>query len=234
MEFETKITETFLSKKKNTYGILVATLFLFSSLILSQMYWNSGWGFSEYLLASPLRVHDNNEYWRLFTSAMIHADLSHFLSNSLYLGLMGYFVSSYFGWVTFPIVSILMGAVINFIVVSSTIGDVGILGASGIVYWLWGFWLMMYFFIERKVTVGRRIMKIVAVSLMVLIPTTYDPQTSYYAHFLGLILGVAIGITHFLFNKKYFRSFERYEVILPELDEYWPEDEDDNPPLYYQ
>ena len=77
-------------------------------------------------------------------------------------------------------------------------------------------------------------MKIVAVSLMVLVPTTYDPQTSYFAHFLGLTLGLAIGTTHFFFNKKHFRSYERYEVIVPEIDEYLPEDEDDTPPLYYQ
>jgi rhomboid protease GluP len=147
---------------------------------------------------------------------------------------MGYFVSSYFGWVTFPIVAILMGAVINFIIVTSSIGDVGILGASGIVYWLWGFWLMMYFLIERKVTVTRRIMKIVAISLMVLVPTSYNPQTSYFAHFLGLILGLAIGTTHFFFNMKYFRSYERYEIIATELDESsLNEDEEDNPPLYY-
>lgn len=234
MEFETKITETFLSKKKHDYGIIVTTIFLISSLALSQLYWNPGLGFSQYLLASPVRVHDNSEYWRLFTSAMIHADLAHYLSNSLFLGLMGYFVTSYFGWLTFPIVGILMGGVVNFIIVASTIGDVGILGASGIVYWLWGFWLTMYFFIERKVSVPRRIMKIVAVSLMVLVPTTYEPQTSYFAHFLGLILGIAIGIVHFAFNKNYFRSFEKHEIILPELDEDWPNDEDDNPSLYYQ
>ena len=234
MELETELKETFLSKKKNEYGILVSTVFLISSLILSQLYWNPSLGLSEYLLASPVRVYDNSEYWRLFTSAFIHADLAHFLSNSLFLGLMGYFVSSYFGWVTFPIVAILMGAVINFIIVTSSIGDVGILGASGIVYWLWGFWLMMYFLIERKVTVTRRIMKIVAISLMVLVPTSYNPQTSYFAHFLGLILGLAIGTTHFFFNKKHFRSYERYEIIATEIDESWTnEDEEDNPPLYY-
>ncbi len=234
MEFQTKITETFLSKKKHDYGIAVTTLFLISSLVLSQLYWNPGLGLSQYLLASPVRVHDNSEYWRLFTSAMIHADLSHYLSNSLFIGLMGYFVSSYFGLITFPLVAIVMGGIVNFIIVASAVDDTGILGASGIVYWLWGFWLTMYFFIERKVTIPRRVMKIVAVSLMVLVPTTYEPQTSYFAHFLGLILGVMIGIVHFYFNKKHFRNFERHEIILPESDDDWDIDEDDNHPLYYQ
>ncbi|MCO4793586.1 MAG: rhomboid family intramembrane serine protease [Bacteriovoracaceae bacterium] len=234
MELETKIVENYLTKKKYNYGILSSVAFLLTSLILSHLYWRHDLGFRELLLASPVRVHDNSEYWRLFSSAMIHADLSHFLSNSLFLSIMGYFVASSYGWIAFPIVTFLMGGITNFIVINSSIQDIGILGASGMVYWLWGFWLILYFCIERQVSINRRFMKIFAVSLMVLVPTSYDPNTSYYAHGIGLLLGVLTGFTHFLFNKNYFRSFERREIIIPEIDDYPEDDFDDNPPLYYQ
>lgn len=56
-------------------------------------------------------------------------------------------------------------------------------------------------------------MKVVAISLMVLVPTSYDPQVSYLAHGVGLVGGILLGLLTFLIKKDYFRSFEKWEYI---------------------
>jgi rhomboid protease GluP len=158
----------------------------------------------EYLAASPRKVFEAKEYWRLFTSSIIHADLSHFLSNSFMLSIMGYFVSYHYGPLVFPLLAFLSGILINLIVIWGYPPEVSLVGASGVVYWLWGFWLVLYFGIQRHETI---------------IPSEFSPQVSYYAHAVGFVLGVLIGMTYFLFNRKRFFASEVWREQVNYVDE---------------
>ena len=44
----------------------------------------------------------------------------------------------------------------------------------------------------------------------------FDPSISYKTHLVGFLLGLAWGLTYFLFNRKRIRQAERYRLILDE------------------
>lgn len=214
VEYETKLVSNFLTKSRFTYALPLALIILCLSLVLSNVYWHLELG--QYLQATPSLVFEKGEYWRLFTSSFIHGDLSHFLSNSLMLSVMSYLVISHYGYWVYPILSFTMGAVINLLVILSFKHDVAIVGASGVVYYLWGFWLVLYLFIQRHIPFTRKIMKIIAISLMVLIPTQFEANISYLAHGLGFALGIITGFLYFIFNKGFIYSKEKkIEVATP-------------------
>lgn len=129
---------------------------------LSSVYWGLIPGWSDYLAVSPKSIFEGKEYWRLFTSSFIHGDLAHFLSNSLMLTIMGYFVAHHHGSLMFPFISFLAGILINLIVMLKFdyYGEnITLVGASGVVHYLWGFWFVTYFFIDRHLSINRRLMR---------------------------------------------------------------------------
>ena len=186
-------------------------------MAFSQLYWDYPIG--EFLAASPKTVFEHKEYWRLFTSSLIHGDLAHLLSNSIMLSIMGYFVCSHFGTIMYPIMGFIVGIFINLIVIWDYPAGASLVGASGVVHYLWGFWLVLYILIQRHIKLNRRLMKATAVGIFILIPTEYKPQVSYYAHGVGLVLGIMTGLFYFIFNRKKIRSYEEWEIIFEEDDE---------------
>lgn len=196
---------------------------LFICVVMSNLYWRTDLGMTELLAASPDAVFGAGEYWRLFTSSLIHADLAHLLSNSLMLSLMGYFVTHHFGVVSYPILGFVGGILINLIVIWDYSGGSTLVGASGVVHYLWGFWFVLYLFIQRHVPFSRRLMKVTAVGLFVLVPTEFKPQVSYYAHGVGLAIGMLTGLGYWFLNQKRIRAYEVWEdyieVVDPELAE---------------
>lgn len=184
---------------------------------MSFLYWNHPIG--EYLAASPRTVFGMGEYWRLFTSSLIHADLSHFLSNSFMLAIMGYFVNYHYGAVAFPLLAFLFGILINLVVIWNYPADTSLVGASGVVYWLWGFWLILYIGIQRHISIYRRFMKVSVVGLFVLLPGEFRAQTSYFAHGVGLLLGMFFGLVYFLINAKKFYASEVWTEVIEIEDE---------------
>lgn len=215
---EKKLVRNFLSSKteKNT-AIIWSLGTLFLCLAMSSLYWHHPIG--EWLAASPEKVFGGKEYWRLFTSSFIHGDLAHYLSNSIMLGVMGYYVAYHFKSIMFPITSFLVGILINLIVIWNFPPSTSLVGASGIVYYLWGFWLVLYLNIQKHVPLNRRFMKITGVGIMVLAPTEFRPQVSYYAHGIGLLLGVIIGILYYFFNKKRIHQSEVWRTEIKYVDD---------------
>ncbi|MBT7611564.1 MAG: rhomboid family intramembrane serine protease [Bacteriovoracaceae bacterium] len=213
-----RLVRNFLSGKKDNKALHWSILALFTCLIMSRIYWsfNPGWG--ELLAASPDKVFRDGEYWRLFTSSFIHADLSHLLANSYMLGVMGYFVNYHYGAITYPILGFVAGIFINLIVISDFTGKSTLVGASGVVYYLWGFWLILYIFIQRHVPLNRRLMKVTAIGIFVLAPSQFKPQVSYYAHVVGLFLGMISGFTYYLKNRRQYHSYEVWEDIVEIVD----------------
>ena len=206
IEVKRKLVSNYLTRKhKESFALQWVIFTLVACYAMSFLYWNYPVG--EYLAASPSKVFEMKEYWRLFTSSLIHADLSHFLSNSFMLSIMGYFVSYHYGAILFPGIAFLFGILINLIVIWGYPPEVSLVGASGVVYWLWGFWLVLYLGIQRHVPIIRRVMKVSIVGLFVLLPNEFRAQTSYFAHAVGFILGVGFGFLYFIFfNKKIFAS----------------------------
>ncbi len=219
-EVKRKLVRNYLSRKhKESFAPQWVIFTLVVCYAMSFLYWNYPVG--AYLAASPGKVFELKEYWRLFTSSLIHADLSHFLSNSFMLSIMGYFINYHYGAMVFPGIAFLFGILINLIVIWNYPAETSLVGASGVVYWLWGFWLVLYIGIQRHVPILRRIMKVSIVGLFVLVPSEFRAQTSYYAHGVGLLLGVGFGLIYFLvFSKKFFASEVWIDEIVYEDEEH--------------
>tara|TARA_R110002072_G_scaffold64203_4_gene159664 strand:+ start:108215 stop:108925 length:711 start_codon:yes stop_codon:yes gene_type:complete len=218
IESQKHLVRNFLSLKKtesSAFKWSLATLGL--CYLMSFLYWSHPQG--ELLQANPAAVFGNKEYWRLFTSSFIHGDLKHFLSNSLMLGVMGYFVNYHYGKFIFPMIGFLSGIFINLIVIWDYPPNASLVGASGVVHWLWGFWLVLYIAIQRNIPLQRRIMKVMVVGLVVLLPTEFNAQTSYYAHGVGLALGLITGLVYFFFNAKKIYSHEKWEQKINIIDD---------------
>jgi membrane associated rhomboid family serine protease len=71
-----------------------------------------------------------------------------------------------------------------------------------------GIWLSLFFFIERRFTVTNRLLRITAFAMMTLLPTTYEPSTSYRTHAIGFVLGVTFGSIYFYQNREKIRKSE--------------------------
>ena len=212
-----KLVRNFLSRKSvKTNALLWSVVTLGICLFMSHLYWNHSIG--EFLNANPKNVFELKEYWRLFTSSFIHGDLSHFLSNSLMLALMGYFVNYHYGTWTFPLSGFIAGIFINLIVIWDYPPNVSLVGASGVVHYLWGFWLATYICIQKHIPLTRRFMKAVAVGIFVLAPTEFKPQVSYYAHGVGLVLGIGAGFTYYIWNRKMIHAQEVWKDIIERVD----------------
>ncbi|EQC48680.1 peptidase, S54 family [Bacteriovorax sp. BSW11_IV] len=214
MFFELRFKENYLSNAHYKNAFYMAFAILTLSYFLSYEYWMNLFGFSSLLNANGENVMNANQWWRLITSAFIHGDLGHFLSNSFMLGILSFYVQSFYGPVVLIITTILSAASINYIVLQTMSEHISLVGMSGVVYFMWGFWLILYFFIERHVSKIRRLMKISMITFVLLIPTNYSPNTSYLAHGVGLLLGLGSGGIYYLFKKKEFISYEKFEYEL--------------------
>lgn len=156
---------------------------------------------AEALGASFIKVIKEGEYWRLMSATFAHGDLDHLLSNSLMLLFLSYFVYSFYGLGVF-VLSFFMGSFINLATIYYLGGDSTLVGASGVVYLLWGFWLALYVAIQKNLSVPSRLLRVGAIFLVLLIPTTYSPSTSYFAHYFGFFLGVISAIIYYFLSPK--------------------------------
>lgn len=226
MEVEKKFKENFLTHRKNKKGKTTSFLVLGICFVMSQFYWDKSYEISKFLSASKDLVFVNGEYWRLFTTSFVHGDIGHLLSNSLMLFILTYFVTSFYGLFVSVILSFTMGMVTNYFVISQYDVNTTLVGASGIVYYLWGFWMMLYICIEKQTSLIKRFIRVGGVFLILLIPTTYSPTTSYLAHYIGYALGMVIGFIYYFLNYKNISQYEKWDYrIVPSFEEEEPESE---------
>jgi rhomboid protease GluP len=215
------IRKTYLSTKPRAVNAWAPLYAMTLMMILSLIYWQdpSGWGSS--LVASPDLVFHQHQYWRLFTSMGVHADIQHFLSNAVFFTGLGFLLRNYFGRLAFPIISVLGGAAIHGLTLLfytwAYSSQVTLLGASGVVYFMAGFWLSLFVGIERQMSLARRIMSCIGFTLILLAPTSYEPNISYAAHGIGFIVGLLFGLLFFLFHRHLYRKAEVIEWIEPDV-----------------
>lgn len=86
-----------------------------------------------------------------------------------------------------------------------------------------GAWLALAWLIDRRESNGRRILKVVAVTIVLFVPDSFKPEVSYLSHFLGYFAGIFSGIGYYYLFKKKIKSEEVIEVI-QEDDYVWGSD----------
>lgn len=202
------IKETLLSQRPRPNSLPVAVLSVTLMLFLTLLQWRrTGAGFA----AVAERIFHQGEYWRLVTTIGVHADAGHFLVNASLFFLFSYLLYGYFGFWIYPVLTLALGSLTNYFSLLTYPPNTILVGASGVVYLMAGFWLSAYILIERSLPLGRRLLRTAGVGLIVLVPSSLQEQVSYRTHAIGFGLGVATAFAYFLLRKNAIRSAEVVE-----------------------
>jgi membrane associated rhomboid family serine protease len=210
-----RVRETLLSRKPREWSLEIAGLLFCVILGVSLLAWRNGGALLPTLAATSEGVFERREYWRLLTAVAVHVDVMHVVSNVFLLTFFTYLLFGYFGFWVFPVLSLAMGGLTNYLALLTYPPNVSLLGASGLVYWMAGFWLSMYLLVERSVEPGTRVLRAVCLALLVLLPTSFQVNVSYRSHAIGLGLGVISAIVYFQRNREAIRAAEVVEMEEP-------------------
>lgn len=213
------VRETWLTRRPAATAGFAAATTTFTLILLSVLGLTGIFHLDEFLPASFESVYSKGEFWRAWTTVFAHADIGHLASNSLLFFILGYFLNGYFGPFIFPVAALLFGGLTNMVVLRTYQPEVSLIGASGVVYWMGGAWLVYYFTLSRQKNLTQRWLRTLGVGLAIFMPAeTFQPHTSYRTHFIGFALGIAFAAFHCLFARKKFRSAEVRETIVEESD----------------
>ncbi|MBN2159984.1 MAG: rhomboid family intramembrane serine protease [Spirochaetes bacterium] len=135
-----------------------------------------------------------HEYWRLLTSLFTHKDMRHLMANALIFIGFGWTLRAYFGLIAFPAASLAIGLITNLITIYFYPPGVRLIGASGMAYGMASLWLVFYIRHDTDHRVPVRIFRAAGFALIMLFPTTFNPQVSYLAHGVGFATGILLGL----------------------------------------
>lgn len=204
-----RLVETYLSRKPRRDAKPLAAFLLAVMFAVSMAYWN--YTAPDYpLAATGDAVYRRHEYWRLLTTLFVHSDMGHLLANSLMFVVLGYLLHGYFGYALFPLGAFVFGAITDLITLRTYPPDVHLVGVSGVIYWMSGFWLVLYFCVDRRYSTGGRLLRCLGFALATLFPSSYRPEVSYRTHAVGFALGVVCGAYYFVRHRERLRAAERY------------------------
>jgi len=192
---------SFLSQKPRRKAFVPAVLFALAATAASVVSWRSE-GFREAWIGNPQSIFGAGQWYRLFTGMLLHAEIGHLLSNMIFLIPFGGLLTNYFGWRVFPMMGIVVGLVTQYLSLKTYPSGANLLGASGLLYVLFGLWLSLYYRAERHLTRGRRLLRILGFGLVMFVPSQFSPTVSYRTHAIGLALGLAAGAIYGLFWKE--------------------------------
>jgi rhomboid protease GluP len=209
------VRETLLSRKPREWSLEITAVFLAMIMGISLLAWRNGADLLPALAATSEGVLKKREYWRLLTAVAVHADPVHVLSNAILLAFFTYLLFGYFGFWVFPVMSLVMAGLTNYISLLTYPPEVSLIGASGLVYWMAGFWLSMYLLVERSVSPGKRVLRVICLALLVLLPSTFQANVSYRTHAIGLGLGIVSALVYFQCNRESIRAAEVVELEEP-------------------
>lgn len=206
----TVVRETWLTRKPHPESILVAA---FSTLALVVGSF-AGWSYPN-LAATKRAVFEHGEWWRLWTTIFVHGDGAHLASNSFLFFIFAFFLYGHFGFFVFPIAAFAFGGLANALVLKGYALDVRLVGASGVVYWCGGTWLVLYGFLSRQKNWKHRVLRTTGVGLLLFAPAeTFQPNISHETHFAGFALGCLFGWVLYLLNRKKYLAAEVRETIV--------------------
>ncbi len=169
-------------------AIICLVLFYLASAV------HTGHHHGSLLPVSGAAIFDELELWRLFTAVFVHGSLLHLLSNAFMFLVFGWLLKAYFGFITFPVISFIMGMVSNLATVALYDPGIKLVGASGMIYAMAALWLVFYMKYDTERRLPVRIFRAVGFVLVMLVPSTFEPQTSYLAHAMGFVAGIVTGL----------------------------------------
>jgi membrane associated rhomboid family serine protease len=210
-DLQPAIVETYLSGPPRKESAVVAVLSIAIVFLFSFVYWQNSFGLSDYLIAGRDDVIAHQQYWRVFTSILIHHDVNHFLSNAMGLFLFSYLLFGYFGAFVYPVASFVLGAVVNLLSLITYPPGTQLLGASGVVYLMSSFWLVLFVLIERRFSLTKRLLRSIGFALVMLLSSSFDPAVSYRTHLIGFLIGLGFGVGYFLQAKQRIRASEIFD-----------------------
>lgn len=155
---------------------------------------HAGHQYGRLLPVSGASIFQDNEYWRLFTALFVHGSLLHLLSNAFMFVVFGWLLRAYFGFITFPVISFLMGIVSNLATVAFYKPEIQLVGASGMIYAMAALWLVFYMKYDTERRLSVRIFRAAGFVMIMLVPSTFEPQVSYLAHAMGFAAGIVTGL----------------------------------------
>ena len=213
MEVKTYIKENWLTKNPKRDG-LNPTLLLMSLLLASSfIYINDFFNAPLWMSATGEQVFTKHEWWRAWTTLFAHADLSHILGNLFLFFPFSYFLIAYFGFSFFPFFGFFVGGLVNLVVLSTMPPHVSLVGVSGVVNWMGGAWLALSWLVDRRESKGRRVLKVIAVTIVLFVPDSFKPEVSYLSHFLGYFAGIFSAMLFYFINRKSILAEEVVEEI---------------------
>ena len=213
---EIRIKSTLLSQKPREESLLIALLSVTVLLFVSLLCWRNP-SLLNLLAASRHQVVGEQEYWRLLTTTAIHADLTHFLSNTILFAFFTFLLYGYFGFWVFPVAVLALGSLTNYLSLLTYPENTQLIGASGLVYLMAGFWLTIYVLVERTHPLKRRVLVAMGIALIVLVPSSLTPRVSYRTHAMGCGFGIIAALGYFQARKEQIRSLETFQI--EEVDE---------------
>jgi rhomboid protease GluP len=208
---EKRLIKTFLSKKPSKKSFIMA---FFGLSVMMLMFGVNKDLFS----ANGHLVFQEKEYWRAFTTTLLHADHAHLAHNAFFFTALAALLSNYFGFWVFPVLSLIAGGIINLICLHFYPPLVHIVGVSGVIYFMASFWLTIYLLVEKRQSLMVRLVHAVAVSLIFLFPEAFQPQVSYLAHGLGFLMGLPFGLLYYFWNRELIHSKEEWVEVRKERD----------------
>lgn len=230
---ETRIRETWLTRKPQKGAYQIATLSTLFMILFSLIIWHNVFGWGSAFVASREALFVNHEWYRAWTTSLQHADFGHLFSNALLFFVFGVFLNGHYGLLLFPFLAFVFGGITNIIVLLSYGKTSSLVGASGIVYWMGGAWLVLYLLIDRRRSVWQRVLRSVGVAILLFLPSqAFDPSISYRAHAVGFVLGVFTGAIYFRIHRKKFRAAEVIEFIPEETLNSLDSEADENPTFH--
>lgn len=218
--FTRKVVGTYLSRKPDPEALMVTIIATLALFLCTMWVWFSPQDLGELTVSSREAVFGRGEYWRLWTAAVTHADAGHLVSNSFLFFVLGYFLTSYFGLVMFPVLAFVLSGPINALALATYAPTVNLLGASGVVYWMGGVWLVLYLLIDTRRDWSSRWVRVFGVGILMFVPSeAFEPSVSYRTHFIGFVVGILTGLSYYAIHAKRLRSAEVIEWIPPEAEE---------------
>lgn len=209
---ERRLVGTMITGRPSTLAFIVAFAIVLWTSFMTVLYWVLPSSAAALMPTVYSQVFAHGQIWRVFTAIFVHADLEHFLSNMYMLWIFSFITVGYFGLKIFPYISLVLAGVVNALTILTYSPTVELIGASGLVYILGGFWLTMYFFIQRQYTITNRLIRVLGISFVIFFPTSFVPTTSYTAHAIGFLAGVIMAGIYFVQNKKNIREREVYKI----------------------
>jgi rhomboid protease GluP len=210
-----RLHKTLLSTKPDPQSVLTGLL---SYLVLVFLFFLD----NQNLTANGDQVFAQGQYWKAFTSQLMHGDFSHLGGNTIFFTAFAILLNHYFGLWVFPILSLLVGGIINLIALKIYDPHITLVGISGVIYFMAAFWMTMFVLVERQLTLYRRLMIATGVSLILFFPEVFQKNVSYLAHGLGFGMGLILAVSYFLIRKQEIRSHEVW-VEKPPVDNFLEE-----------